>query len=336
MSDRCGEFRVTRTNLQGGGLQTQPELRVRLVRADILGRNAFDTARMPWISTSQIIGLSRKATMRGAVRLAVAVAAISMIAATTSAKPSLVTRIRTEFCKFPEDFEGDLRIRRTDELRRLGEAARRALLTVARSQAGGRDCALEYLWRLGDQRAIPILRSIVGNPSDPSRAAAVTLLGFMNDRASLPTFLSLLNSGDQWLVRASVAGLGGVNDEQAREALRRMLARTDSTEVQIAAISAVANQHDAAAIPLLVEVARGAEKIGHRGIDMMAAVALADLDRASSDDAAVDAVAAIVDVSTRSDAARGVARVLEGKINSPRPSDVPHRTELIERLRQWF
>ena len=274
--------------------------------------------------------------MSGAVRLAVMVAFISMIGTTVSAKPSLVTRIRTEFCSFPEDFEGDLRIRRTDELRRLGEPARRALLAVARSQKGGRDCALEYLWRLGEQRAIPILRTIVGNPSDPGRAAAVTLLGLMNDRASMPMFLSLLNSNDPWLVRASVAGLGGVDDEQAREALRGLLTRTDSSEIQVTAIHAVARQHDVGAIPLLVDVARRAEEVGHSGVGMTAAIGLAELDRADSADAAVQIVSAIVDASARSDTARGVARVLDGHIRIPHRLDVPHLQDLVERLRQWF
>jgi hypothetical protein len=272
--------------------------------------------------------------MSGAVRLTMTVALVSMIGTTASAKPSLRTRIRTELCVFPEDFGGDLPIRRTEELKRLGEPARKALMSVARSRGASRDCALDYLWRLGDRRAISILRTIVADDSDSGRSTPVILLGLFNDQASLPMFLTFLKSEDPTLVRASISALSGVDDNRAREALRLIATNSTFNEHIIAAMDSLAKQRDREAVPLLLTVARAAEARGNSAVVFRAAVALTELDEVGLD-AAVDVVSAISDTRMRSNAAKSIVSRLEGRITD-RNVDSAHMREVIDLLRAWF
>lgn len=204
----------------------------------------------------------------------------------------LVEEIRREYCQFPEDDPEGLRRAWGEELAQRGEPVRSALLVLAKSKGDpDRWCGMWYLLVLQDPRLIPSLRQILSDDGEENlfRVMAIDGLGLLDDADALDSIMPFLESSNSQLVAAAVRYLGRIDDERARELLRRAGATLD--EIYLVEVAdGLAAQRDRQAVALLAEIGLRRDLQRRNEIRSRVAMALAEIGGAESWPNAVEVI----------------------------------------------
>ncbi len=160
----------------------------------------------------------------------------------------------------PDDFGQIEHQRRIDDLRALGQPARDALLTLARSRRASAKCALRFLVELGDRRAIPMLRKIATTPDASTGDLMLALwgLGLLGDVQSVSLIASFLQHSHPAISESAINALGFVNDDRARVTLRALLSDTQYISRRYLLLRAIGRQRDAAATTSIASIIQAA------------------------------------------------------------------------------
>jgi hypothetical protein len=167
-------------------------------------------------SRTRQAGVRRQvAAIAVALAIAAALAAPAPLAAATCAEAepaadsALVREIETSLCPASDDPLLVVSPERLRAVAALGDRGRTALLTMARSPAHDRVCAIEYLVEMREPRAVCVLRPLAASTAElaPLRGRAVLGLAGLGDRQSVAIAASLLDPGDRALFRAGLETL---------------------------------------------------------------------------------------------------------------------------------
>lgn len=164
----------------------------------------------------------------------------------------LERRVITEFCAIPSDNNALWLQERVEELREMGEKARAVLLGLTESSQYW-SCAHLYLTQLGDRRQIPGLRKVAADRKESAsrRRVAVGYLGQLNDTESTAMIVDSLGELDNITI---IAALGQLDDDRARETLRRLTHEDRSASSLIFVVRAIGHQKDVDATEALAEI----------------------------------------------------------------------------------
>lgn len=192
-------------------------------------------------------------------RVAMLVALVIMVppslARDADAQRSVGNRIR-EICAYAGD-DPAAPERLFEEVRALGETGRRELLSLVRRRRPDAPCALHYLNRLGDRRAIPLIRDILLRERNAPYwllMRAVNGAAVFEDAACFAPVLEIfrLKDGDLSLAGQAAFALVAMEREEGRRAVREALTAPEYTGVRLQLIAAVGVRGHVEAIePLL-------------------------------------------------------------------------------------
>lgn len=135
--------------------------------------------------------------------------------------PVLDTAARVrEICTTLADHSAEEQ-RNFDAIVSLGEGGRKALARLASSKEAVARCALGYLVRLEDERAIPIIRKVLGDSRADVGVKEDALFGVaaFKDWASLDRTIEAFRSGNLSLVPAAAHALGTLADKRGLRAM---------------------------------------------------------------------------------------------------------------------
>jgi hypothetical protein len=133
----------------------------------------------------------------------------------------------------------------------FGEEGREALAAVASSDDAANRCALQYLERLRDPRAIPIARGVLRDPAAPSRMQeeALRAVATFRDAAMFDTVMAIFRAGDRNLLNDAAIALGKLGDPRGMQALLETLNDPKRASVAIGPVGVPG--YEAAIDPLL-------------------------------------------------------------------------------------
>ena len=168
-----------------------------------------------------------------------------------------------ELCNVVIDYEFQ-----REQLRRqaaaAGEEGRVILLQAARSDAGYRECAWDYLVYLGEGRLVPVLLDVINSETEPPaiRVKAAAKLAGLDPEGAVPRLEIFLGTEDPEIQRVAIVGLGQTRHVRAKQVLREKLEQTASDdrssrevlEREYWLVLALGKQGDPADVPLLLKV----------------------------------------------------------------------------------
>jgi HEAT repeat protein len=153
-------------------------------------------------------------------------AAVLLLAAGVADAMGLDAKARArEICTTLTDHPVDEE-RNTNSIVSLGEEGRKALASLASSKEPVARCALGYLVRLEDKRALPIIRKVLGDSHADVGLKEDALFGVaaFEDHASIDEVIEAFRSGNPSLVQAAARVLGALGDERGLRAMLDKLA----------------------------------------------------------------------------------------------------------------
>lgn len=175
-----------------------------------------------------------------------------------------------------DDVGGLIREGHLDQLRKMGEIGRVALLRIAKSDAGAKRCALGYLVDLRDSRAIPFLRALAEYPeTSVDLSLALYGLGRLQDRSSYDLIARAIDLSKDGPIERAIDALGVLDDDRARVKLRGLLTDPRFALYSGRIMRALGRQRDTAGIDSISRLATTAagEKNWWRLADAIVALA---------------------------------------------------------------
>ncbi len=242
------------------------------------------------------------------------------------------------FCHEFTDVD-ELRKAQLEELRALGEPARRALLELAGQKSSlARECAWAALARdFRDPRVLPILRRALvdRDESAEDRGDAAVLLGAMNDASAFEMIVGLLDEEATW--SDAVHALGELKGERAQRTVRQLMLESlaKGTEEKPyrrgALLGAIGHQRNDEMIPLVLADLERSERTDHSRY--FACRTLAEIGTRASLSTMLEIFDGIQNRYTRDEIARfAIEKLTELKAKASDAGTLAFCEETIERL----
>jgi HEAT repeat protein len=141
-------------------------------------------------------------------------------------------------------------------LQALGEPGRQALVALAKQNDTLGACGFDYLYRLGDVRAVPVAREVLKDPGavEDRLSIALSTVEEFEDTQSFDRVLELFRVGSKRIKGDAAHALGALGDPRGLAALRDALTDPAYADALLEIIEAVGVEGHEQAIDALVAI----------------------------------------------------------------------------------